>query len=93
MKRGGNSRRIREIFRIARERIPNVTLRTTFIVGHPGETEEDFEALKEFVQEMAFDRLGVFTYSHEEKTAAYALPDMPEEVKEARGARNGGHRG
>ncbi len=84
MKRGGNSRRIREIFRIARERIPNVTLRTTFIVGHPGETEEDFEALKEFVQEMAFDRLGEFTYSHEEKTAAYALPDMPEEIKEAR---------
>ncbi len=84
MKRGGNSRRIREIFRTARERIPGVTLRTTLIVGHPGETEADFEALKAFVQEMAFDRLGVFTYSHEEKTPAYQMEDLPEALKEAR---------
>ena len=84
MKRGGNERRIREIFRLARERIPNVTLRTTLIVGHPGETEADFQALKAFVQEMQFERLGVFTYSHEEKTPAFEMPDMPEAVKEAR---------
>ncbi|NOX38534.1 MAG: 30S ribosomal protein S12 methylthiotransferase RimO [Calditrichaeota bacterium] len=84
MKRGGSSRRIREIFELARQRIPDVTLRTTLIVGHPGETDADFQALKAFVQEMEFDRLGVFTYSHEENTAAYAMEDLPEALKEAR---------
>jgi ribosomal protein S12 methylthiotransferase len=84
MKRGGKSHRIRQIFEQAREKIPNITLRTTFIVGHPGETEADFEALKQFVEETRFDRAGVFTYSHEENTGAYALEDLPQELKEAR---------
>jgi len=71
-----------------RERIPNIAIRTTFIVGYPGETEEAFQALVDFVQEMAFDRVGVFTYSREEGTEAASLPDdVPPEVKEARRAR------
>lgn len=84
MKRGGNSRRIRAIFEQAREKIPGVTLRTTLIVGHPGETEADFETLKEFVEEFRFDRLGVFMYSHEENTGAYSLADLKPRIKEAR---------
>jgi ribosomal protein S12 methylthiotransferase len=65
--------------------LPGVAVRTAFIVGFPGETEEEFAALLDFVQEMAFDRVGVFTYSHEEGTAAAALPDdVPAEVKEER---------
>ena len=84
MRRGGSAGRIRAIFSQVRRRIPGVTLRTTLIVGHPGETEADFQALKDFVQEMQFERLGVFTYSHEDHTAAYAMEDLPEERKEAR---------
>ena len=75
MKRGGNSRRIRQIFDRARERISDVVLRTTFIVGHPGETQEDFDTLKQALQTFEFDRVGVFTYSHEENTPAYKLED------------------
>ncbi|MCB0312832.1 MAG: 30S ribosomal protein S12 methylthiotransferase RimO, partial [Calditrichaeota bacterium] len=84
MKRGGKAHRIRNIFEQAREKIQDVTLRTTFIVGHPGETESDFQALKEFVEAFRFDRMGVFTYSHEEKTSAYELEDLDPEVKQAR---------
>jgi len=84
MKRGGNAFRIRQIFKEARRKIKDVALRTTLIVGHPGETDADFELLLNFVQEMRFDRLGVFPYSHEEHTAAFELPDLPEEVKEER---------
>ncbi len=73
MKRGGKVHRIRRILHDLREKIPDIALRTTFIVGHPGETEEDFGILKEFVREMKFDRLGVFTYSPEENTSAYPL--------------------
>lgn len=84
MKRGGKARRIREIFERARTYIPDVTLRTTFIVGHPGETPADFDALKQFVEEMRFDRVGVFTYSHEENTSAFQMDDPAAEVKESR---------
>ncbi|MCB0267205.1 MAG: 30S ribosomal protein S12 methylthiotransferase RimO [Calditrichaeota bacterium] len=84
MKRGGKSYRIRQIFEQAREKIPGVSLRTTFIVGHPGETESDFAALKNFMEEMRFDRAGVFTYSHEENTSAFELDDLPAELKEER---------
>jgi len=71
-----------------RERVPGITLRTTFLVGFPGETEEEFEELCAFVQQMEFDRVGVFQYSHEEQTRAYALEDdVPPEVKEERAAR------
>ncbi len=69
-----------------RERVPDITVRTTLLVGHPGETEEDHEALKDFVEEFAIDRIGVFTYSHEENThAGDAFEDLiPAEVKETR---------
>lgn len=65
--------------------VPGVTLRTTLIVGYPGETDEDFEELLEFVRKVRFDRLGVFQYSHEEHTGAYLLKDdVPEQVKQGR---------
>lgn len=66
--------------------VPGIAIRTTMLVGHPGETEEDFEQLKSFVQKHRFDRLGAFTYSHEEGTYGYKKyeDDVPEEVKQAR---------
>ena len=68
-----------------RERIPNVAIRSTFIVGFPGETDEDFLELKEFLQAQRLDRVGIFTYSQEEDTAAYDLPDqITEEVMQER---------
>jgi len=71
-----------------REEVPRIHLRTTLLVGHPGETEEDFEELKSFVQEMRFERLGVFPYSHEEDTFAGETYEdtIPQEVKQARAA-------
>lgn len=85
MKRGGNSERIREIFNSARKTIPGVTLRTTIIVGHPGETATEFEELTRFIREMKFDRLGVFKYSHEENTPAYKMNEfVPQEVIDER---------
>ncbi len=76
---------IRERIGRIRERIPDICLRTTLITGFPGETEEDFEELAAFVDEMEFDRLGVFPYSQEEDTAAAEMPDqVPEELREER---------
>jgi ribosomal protein S12 methylthiotransferase len=70
-----------------RSRLPGIAIRTTFMVGFPGETENDFEVLCDFVREQRFERLGVFTYSHEEDTAAYDLEDnIPDELKEQRAA-------
>ncbi len=77
-----------ELVRLAREKVPGLTLRTTMLVGFPGETEEKFQDLCNFVEEMQFDRLGVFQYSHEESTIAYELEDdVPAEVKEERASR------
>ena len=74
-----------EIVTKLRREIPDIILRTTLITGFPGETEEDHQELMEFIDEMEFDRLGVFTYSPEEDTPAAAMPDqIPEEVKEDR---------
>jgi ribosomal protein S12 methylthiotransferase len=73
MKRGSTAERQRRLVARLRERIPGITLRTTFIVGFPGETEEDFVQLLEFVAESRFDRVGIFRYSDEEGTAALAL--------------------
>lgn len=84
MRRGGKTDRIKRIFTEAREKIADLTLRTTLIVGHPGETETDFRELVEFVREMRFERLGIFQYSHEEGTAAFSLNDLPEAVKRER---------
>ena len=66
--------------------VPGIAIRTTMLVGHPGETEDDFEQLKSFVSKHKFDRLGAFTYSHEEGTYGYQKyeDDVPEEVKQAR---------
>lgn len=76
---------LEEKIAMMRNRIPDICLRTTLISGFPGETEEDFEIVKEFVKKMRFDRLGVFAYSKEEGTPAAEMPNqIPEEVKEAR---------
>ncbi|WP_010269380.1 30S ribosomal protein S12 methylthiotransferase RimO [Paenibacillus senegalensis] len=85
MRRPGRQKDARELIRKIRSRIPDVALRTSIIVGFPGETDEDFANLMEFVREIEFDRLGVFTYSMEEDTPASRLPNqVPEEVKEYR---------
>lgn len=82
MKRGTTQEKTTKLLTKFREAVPEMAIRTTLIVGYPGETEEDFQALKEFVKTMRFDRLGCFTYSHEENTSAYELTDdVPEEVK------------
>lgn len=85
MRRGITSRRTREILTQIRERIPDITLRTTFIVGYPAETDKEFNELCEFISEYQFDRIGVFTYSVEENTSGFILGDpVPEQVKEER---------
>jgi ribosomal protein S12 methylthiotransferase len=85
MRRPGRQRDVRDLVGRIRDRIPEVALRTSMIVGFPGETEEDFEKLCEFVREMKFDRLGVFAYSQEEDTPAHRLPDqLSDEVKQFR---------
>ncbi len=86
MHRGHTSRHIYELIDYFRKTIPDIAIRTTLIVGFPGETQEDFEQLKEFVQKNKFDRLGVFTYSHEENTYAgdNYKDDVPQEVKQQR---------
>jgi ribosomal protein S12 methylthiotransferase len=82
MKRGFGKEKINGLLKDFRERVPGMAIRTTLIVGYPGETEENFQELKQWVTDMRFDRLGCFTYSHEENTTAYLLDDdVPEEVK------------
>ena len=75
-----------ELIRKIRERVPGICIRTTLLVGHPGETEEDFEALKKWIQEMRFERMGCFAYSDEEGTYAnkHYKDDVPQEIKERR---------
>lgn len=76
------------LVKAARERVPGITMRTTLLVGFPGETEEEFQDLCDFVEEMEFDRLGVFQYSHEEGTSAYGLEDdVPAAIKAERANR------
>ncbi|MBQ3195776.1 MAG: 30S ribosomal protein S12 methylthiotransferase RimO [Clostridia bacterium] len=85
MNRRDNEESIRGMITKLRERVPGITIRTTFITGFPGETEEDFEKLKSFIKEIRFERLGVFEYSREENTPAYDLPDqIPEKLKRRR---------
>ena len=85
MRRGTTKAKTTKLLKEFREAVPNMAIRTTLIVGYPGETEEDFQTLKQWVQEMRFERLGCFTYSHEENTHAYSLEDdVPDEVKVAR---------
>ncbi len=85
MKRPGTGAGYRKLLARIRERVPGVTLRTTFIVGFPGETDQEFAALRDFVREVRFDHMGVFTYSHEEGTTAHDLADdVPARVKQKR---------
>lgn len=86
MHRHVNSLQTRELIAKMRRRVPGIALRTTMIVGHPGETEKDFEELLDFVREARFERLGAFTYSEEEGTfgAENFRDDVPEELKQAR---------
>lgn len=87
MKRGTTKEKTTKLLQEFRERVPGMAIRTTLIVGYPGETQQDFEILRDWVQEMKFERLGCFTYSHEENTGAFALvDDVPQEVKQARAA-------
>lgn len=85
MKRGTTAEKTRKLLAEFRAKVPDMAIRTTFIVGYPGETEAQFEELKQFVREAKFDRMGCFAYSHEENTGAYALKDnVPEKVKQKR---------
>lgn len=85
MKRGTTAEKTKQLLAKFREKVPNMAVRTTLIVGYPGETDEQFEELKQFVIDSKFDRMGCFAYSHEENTTAYLLKDdVPEKVKERR---------
>ena len=85
MKRGTSHAKTDKLLQEFRAKVPNMAIRTTLIVGYPGETEEKFQELKQWVQDTKFDRLGVFTYSHEENTSAFDLKDdVPEQTKKAR---------
>jgi ribosomal protein S12 methylthiotransferase len=85
MRRGTTQAKTTKLLQQFREAVPNMAIRTTLIVGYPGETEEDFQILKQWVEAMRFERLGCFTYSHEENTHAYNLEDdVPQEIKQAR---------
>lgn len=82
MRRGVTSKRIRELIYKLKNKIPDITLRTTFITGYPNESEKDFEELCDFVKEIQFDRFGVFTFSVEENTSSFILGDpIPEKIK------------
>ena len=85
MKRGSSKEKINNLLSNFRKIVPGIAIRTTLIVGYPGETKEDFEILKQWVKDTKFDRLGCFTYSHEENTGAYDLEDnIPQKTKNER---------
>jgi len=85
MRRGTTQKKTTDLIDNIRKILPEIALRTTLIVGYPGETEADFETLKQWVKTMRFERLGCFTYSHEENTHAYQLEDnVPQQVKQER---------
>ena len=85
MRRGITRRRTSELVDTIRQRVPGIALRTTLIAGHPGETDADFDEMYEFVRQTRFERLGIFTYSHEDNTHAYTLEDsVPAGIKQER---------
>ena len=85
MRRGTTNEKTTKLLKEFRKAVPEMTIRTTLIVGYPGETEAHFQELKAWVKAMRFERLGCFTYSHEENTHAFNLvDDVPEEVKQER---------
>ena len=85
MRRGITREKTESLIETIREKIPDITLRTTLIVGHPGETDAMFQETYDFVERMRFDRMGVFTYSHEENTHSFSMPDtIPADAKQER---------
>jgi ribosomal protein S12 methylthiotransferase len=85
MRRGTTKQKTIDLVKSIRERVPGIAIRTTLISGYPGETQQDFEEMKAWVEESRFERLGVFPYSHEENTHAYSLKDdVPEDLKQQR---------
>jgi ribosomal protein S12 methylthiotransferase len=85
MKRGTTKQKTIDLVNEIRDKVPGITLRTTLIAGYPGETEKDHEEMLRWVEDTRFDRLGIFTYSHEENTGAYALnDDVPADIKQQR---------
>lgn len=85
MRRGTSREKQEELIHRIREKIPGIAIRTTLIAGHPGEGEKEFQEMVDFVERMKFERLGVFTYSHEEDTHAFSMKDdIPQEEKQAR---------
>jgi ribosomal protein S12 methylthiotransferase len=88
MRRGGNRQLLEKLMNRAKQFVPDIALRTTFVVGFPGETDEDFEELMQFVRDVEFDRVGVFTYSDEEGTHGYDLDGkVPARTMRSRRAR------
>jgi ribosomal protein S12 methylthiotransferase len=87
MRRGITKEKTRELIAKMRETVPGISIRTSMITGYPGETEKDFNELLDFIKEIEFDRLGVFTYSHEENTHAFSMvDDVPQSIKQERAA-------
>jgi ribosomal protein S12 methylthiotransferase len=85
MRRGTTREKTEQLLQTIREKVPGIAIRTTMIIGHPGETETDFNELVDFVEQSRFDRLGVFSYSHEENTHSYSMnDDVPKEIKQER---------
>ena len=85
MKRGTTREKTTELLHTIRDRVPGIAIRTTMIAGHPGETEEDFQEMVDFIEQSRFDRLGVFAYSHEENTFSHTMKDdVPAKVKQER---------
>lgn len=85
MRRGTTREKTEELLQTIRDKVPGIAIRTTLIAGHPGETEDDFQEMVDFVERSRFDRLGVFSYSHEENTHAYSMKDdVPAEIKQQR---------
>ncbi len=85
MRRGITREKTEQLIETIREKVPGIALRTTLIAGHPGETEAEFEEMYGFVEKMRFERLGIFTYSHEDQTHSYTMPDdVPADVKQDR---------
>lgn len=85
MRRGTTREKTEQLLQTFREKVPGIAIRTTFIAGHPGETEQDFEEMMGFVERSRFDRLGVFSYSHEDDTHSHSMPDdVPAEIKQER---------
>ena len=85
MRRGTTREKTEQLIQSFREKVPGIAIRTTLIAGHPGETEEDFQEMMDFVARARFDRLGIFSYSHEENTHSHSMPDdVPPETKQER---------